>query len=182
MRAQPSAARRHRRLLGVAYPHPTTPTASVIMRANVSRDTKPEMRLRSALHRAGARYRVHLPIRVDDGRPVTVDVAFMRCRVAVFVDGCFWHACPDHGAMPVANRAYWERKLRRNRERDLETTDRLSRAGWLAIRVWEHEDAGIASERILAALAAGSRDEPAVAAAVSLSAARWWRGRVLGSS
>jgi DNA mismatch endonuclease (patch repair protein) len=92
-----------------------------------------------------------------------VDVAFTRRRVAVFLDGCFWHACPAHGVTPLANRAYWERKLRRNRERDLETVHRLSRAGWLSIRVWEHEDAGIASERILAALAARSRDEPAVA-------------------
>lgn len=166
MRAQPLAARQDRRLLGVAYPHPTTPTASVIMRANVSKDTRPEMRLRSALHRAGARYRVHLAIRVDAGRPVSVDVAFVRRRVAVFVDGCFWHACPEHGTMPAANRAYWERKLRRNRERDLETADRLSRAGWLAIRVWEHEDATIASKRILAALAARSRDEPAAGTGV----------------
>jgi DNA mismatch endonuclease, patch repair protein len=141
----------------VGYPHPSSPAATIIMQANPSRDTRPEMQLRSALHRAGARYRVHHAIRVDDRRPVVVDIAFTKHRLAVFVDGCFWHACPVHGEIPKANRAYWEPKLRRNRERDRETTERLADAGWLAIRTWEHEDVAVACRRVMAALAARSQ-------------------------
>lgn len=123
------------------------------MRANPSRDTGPELRLRSALHRAGVRYRVHRAIRVDDRRPVVADIVFPAHRLAVFVDGCFWHACPLHGTIPKANRAYWEPKLLRNRERDHETTIRLEGAGWLAIRIWEHEDIVVACRCVLTALA-----------------------------
>ena len=143
----PSGTRRYAK--GHDYPHPSSPVASTIMRANPSRDTGPEVRLRSALHRAGARFRVHQSIRVDEGRPVIVDIAFPRRRVAVFLDGCFWHACPEHGTIPKANREYWEPKLRGNRQRDLETVNRLERAGWCAVRVWEHEDLDAACARIL---------------------------------
>jgi DNA mismatch endonuclease, patch repair protein len=122
------------------------------MRANPSRDTVPEVRLRSALHRAGARFRVHQSIRVDGGRPILVDIVFQRRRVAVFLDGCFWHACPEHGTVPKANRSYWEPKLRRNRERDLATVNRLECAGWRALRIWEHEDVETACVRVLHAI------------------------------
>lgn len=134
------------------YPYPSSASATVIMRANVSKDTGPELRLRSALHRAGARYRVHQSIRVDAGRPVLVDVVFPRRRMAVFVDGCFWHSCPAHGEIPKANRGYWLPKLRKNQERDQETTRRLEAAGWKVVRVWEHEDVRAACKRVLAAL------------------------------
>jgi DNA mismatch endonuclease (patch repair protein) len=112
------------------------------------------MRLRSTLHRAGARFRVHHVIRVDERRPVVADIAFTRRRIAVFLDGCFWHACPEHGEIPIANRTYWEPKLARNRERDREAIARLANVGWLAIRIWEHEDVVVASSRVLDALAA----------------------------
>jgi DNA mismatch endonuclease, patch repair protein len=103
------------------YPHPSSPTATVIMKANSGRNTAPELRLRSLLHAAGLRYRVHLPIRIDSGRPISVDIAFPRWKVAVFVDGCFWHGCQVHRTVPRANGSYWGPKLVRNAERDQET-------------------------------------------------------------
>ena len=83
------------------------------MKANRSRDTGPELRLRSALHRRGWRYRVSPSLKVD-GKRIRPDVAFTRWRIAVFVDGCFWHGCPDHGSTPKSNVDYWEPKLRLN--------------------------------------------------------------------
>ena len=121
-------------------PVPSSAAASATMRANRRRDTTPERSLRSALHRLGWRFRVDLPVEAD-GRRVRPDIVFTRRRVAVFVDGCFWHACPEHGQRPRANASYWESKLRRNVERDQADTDSLKRAGWTVVRVWEHESA-----------------------------------------
>ncbi|MGH9303753.1 MAG: very short patch repair endonuclease [Acidimicrobiales bacterium] len=134
------------------YPHPSTPTASVIMKANRGRDTMPELRLRSLLHGSGMRYRVHLPVRVDSGRPISVDIAFPRQKLAVFVDGCFWHGCTQHRTVPVANSSYWAPKLQRNANRDRATVDRLHSAGWTALRLWEHDDPGEARDRIASML------------------------------
>jgi DNA mismatch endonuclease (patch repair protein) len=122
--------------------------ARATMVANRSRDTGPELRLRRELHARGLRYRVA-------ARPVpelrfTADIVFRPARVAVFVDGCFWHSCPDHGTKPTTNGAYWSHKLQRNRERDVQTDQLLSEAGWLVIRVWEHEDPLVAASRIVA--------------------------------
>jgi DNA mismatch endonuclease (patch repair protein) len=89
------------------------------MEANRRRDTAPEVRLRSLLHRAGLRFRCDHPIRID-GRIVRVDIVFTRRRLAVFVDGCFWHGCAEHGQIPQANRDYWAAKLTRNAQRDRE--------------------------------------------------------------
>lgn len=111
------------------YPAPSTLHASAVMRANPSRDTWPERRIRQLLHSARLRYRVNLSVRPDGGRPTLVDIAFTRARVAVFVDGCFWHSCPTHGTTPKANGTYWSPKLARNVERDSETTMRLELAG-----------------------------------------------------
>jgi DNA mismatch endonuclease (patch repair protein) len=101
-------------------------------------DTKPEVALRSALHRAGLRFRKDL--RLDAGgikpRP---DVVFTKQRVAVFVDGCFWHSCPEHGREPRVNTDYWTPKLMRNRERDRTQTRALSAHGWTVVRLWEHQ-------------------------------------------
>jgi DNA mismatch endonuclease (patch repair protein) len=107
------------------------------MRAIRRRDTKPEIALRSALHRAGFRYRCDFRIDLPVGR-VRPDIVFTRRRVAVFIDGCFWHSCPTHGSSPKANEAYWSPKLARNRERDIRNTDLLKQAGWKVVRVWEH--------------------------------------------
>jgi DNA mismatch endonuclease (patch repair protein) len=109
------------------------------MQAIRRRDTKPEVALRSALHRAGYRFRVDHRIDLGDGRRVRPDIVFTRPRLAVFVDGCFWHSCPDHGRQPTANAGYWSPKLERNRERDSLNTAALQDAGWSVLRVWEHE-------------------------------------------
>jgi DNA mismatch endonuclease, patch repair protein len=109
------------------------------MRANRKRDTGPELRLRSALHRSGLRFRVNHAIRPDAGRMVRPDIVFSRARLAVFVDGCFWHACPEHGTNPRRNSSYWRPKLDRNVVRDRQVDERLSAAGWQVLRIWEHQ-------------------------------------------
>jgi DNA mismatch endonuclease, patch repair protein len=116
------------------------------MQGNVRRDTKPELRLRRTLHGVGLRY-------VVDSAPVPelrwrADLVFRGPRVAVFVDGCFWHGCPEHGTRPATNATYWQAKIGRNRKRDQEQTSALTAAGWLVIRVWEHEPTGDAAARI----------------------------------
>lgn len=117
------------------------------MRANPRRDTKPEVALRSALHRRGLRFRKDLPIRLPE-RIVRPDIVFTRQRLAVFVDGCFWHSCPVHGTSPKANAGYWGPKLQRNVDRDRAVTEQLQAAGWTVLRSWEHEDSDEAASRI----------------------------------
>lgn len=110
-----------------------------IMRANRRRDTAPERAMRSALHLAGLRFRIDLPIRLEVGRTVRPDVVFTKRKIAIFIDGCFWHGCPIHGTSPATNRQYWGPKIAENRERDLRNTRDLEAAGWTVIRAWEHE-------------------------------------------
>ena len=98
------------------------------------RDTKPELSLRRAAWKLGLRYRLHY--RVGRTRP---DMVFVGARVAVFVDGCFWHGCPLHSTTPRNNRDFWVQKLRRNRERDADNTQSLIERGWQVLRLWEHE-------------------------------------------
>jgi DNA mismatch endonuclease (patch repair protein) len=110
------------------------------------RGTSVERALRSALHRRGLRFRVQL-------RPLprlrrTADIVFVSAQVAVYVDGCFWHRCPQHGTSPKNNAAWWQRKLDANVKRDRDTDERMNEAGWLPIRVWEHEDIDEAATRI----------------------------------
>ncbi|MFM8302691.1 MAG: very short patch repair endonuclease [Actinomycetota bacterium] len=120
------------------------------MLANRGRDTAPEIALRSALHRAGARFRVDWPL---PGMPRRrADVAFPRRRVAVFVDGCFWHGCPKHHVAPRANAGFWAEKVASNRRRDAETDRRLRALGWRVVRTWEHEDPERAARRVLRGL------------------------------
>jgi DNA mismatch endonuclease, patch repair protein len=110
------------------------------------RDTAPELQLRSELHRRGLRYRVdRRPLK---GVPSRADLVFGPARVAVYVDGCFWHSCPEHGTMPRSNEAWWQEKLARNRERDAETDRALAAAGWSVVRIWEHEDPIQAADRV----------------------------------
>lgn len=131
------------------------------MRGNRRRDTNPEMRLRRELHARGRRFRVDQ--RVDTGakRCPRPDLLFTRWRVAVFVDGCFWHCCPEHGQPPKSNGGYWRPKLARNVERDAEDTAALSAAGWSVLRIWEHVSPGQAASLVEGALeAAGARAQP----------------------
>lgn len=115
-------------------------------RANRSRDTSPELRLRRELHRRGLRYRVHR--RPERDIRVTADILFGPAKVAVFVDGCFWHRCPDHCVMPKGNAAWWDAKLQANQERDRRNDDTLRAHDWRVVRVWEHEDPQSAADRI----------------------------------
>jgi DNA mismatch endonuclease (patch repair protein) len=123
------------------------------MRGNRRRDTGPEQRLRSALHGAGWRFRVDLPVDCG-GTRCRPDIAFTHWRVAVFVDGCFWHGCPQHGVPPKTNTSYWGPKLARNRERDRRDTGLLGESGWTVVRVWEHLPADQALPVVEAALLA----------------------------
>jgi len=119
------------------------------MRGNRRRDTGPEKRLRSALFALGLRFRVDRPIRVTaQDRPIHPDIVFPRAKLAVFVDGCFWHGCPEHGTSPRRNSHYWNAKLRLNVERDRRYDALLRDAGWTVVRVWEHDDPEEAAARI----------------------------------
>jgi DNA mismatch endonuclease, patch repair protein len=108
------------------------------MQANRGRDTGPELAVRRRVHARGLRYRVDHPLPFDRRR--RADIAFTRAKVAVFIDGCFWHGCPDHGTTPRTNSRFWSEKIARNRVRDAQTTERLCSAGWTVLRFWEHED------------------------------------------
>ena len=97
------------------------------------KNTKPELQLRKALWARGLRYRVHAAL---IGRP---DIVFPRQRLAIYVDGCFWHGCPIHGTNPVTNADFWENKIKGNIERDRQVTSQLTKLGWIVIRIWGHE-------------------------------------------
>lgn len=128
-------------------PPASSPAVRRRMQATSRRDTRPELQLRSALHRLGLRYRVDVPV-LPDLRRRRADVVFRKARVAVFVDGCFWHGCPQHGNQPRTNPGYWEPKIARNRARDADTTTRLTAAGWHVIRAWEHEEPAQVAVRV----------------------------------
>lgn len=110
------------------------------------RDNDSEFALRRALHARGMRFRVHLAVPGNARR--SIDIAFTRARLAVFVDGCFWHGCPEHGTQPRTNSDWWRWKLQGNVARDRDTDHLLDSAGWVVLRVWEHESADRAAERV----------------------------------
>ncbi|MFE0736730.1 very short patch repair endonuclease [Streptomyces sp. NPDC058855] len=107
------------------------------MSRQARRDTAAEIMVRRLLHAAGLRYRVNVPV---PGMPRrTIDIAWGTARIAVFLDGCFWHGCPQHATHPKANAQWWRTKLDRNMARDRETTEHLTAQGWVVMRFWEHE-------------------------------------------
>ncbi|MFD6493119.1 very short patch repair endonuclease [Streptomyces sp. NPDC060188] len=115
-----------------------------------SRDTAPEIAVRRLLHASGLRYRVNVPV---PGLPRrTIDIAFGKAKVAIFMDGCFWHGCPEHATQPKANAEWWRSKLDKNMARDRETTEHLAETGWVVLRFWEHEASTTVASRIEAAL------------------------------
>lgn len=116
------------------------------MLGNVRRDTAPELAVRRELHGRGLRYRVDYPLPMARRR--RADIAFTRLKIAVFIDGCFWHSCPLHGTSPSRNSDYWLPKLSRNMARDAETTQMLTDAGWLVLRFWEHETSSSVADSI----------------------------------
>lgn len=124
----------------------SSPAVRAVMRGNKGRDTKPELALRSAVHALGMRYRVGI-------RPLpqirrTADLVFTRAKVAVFLDGCFWHGCPEHHRPAKRNAEFWKAKIEGNISRDVNTDTRLREEGWRVVRVWEHEDPAVAAHRI----------------------------------
>jgi DNA mismatch endonuclease (patch repair protein) len=134
------------------YPRASSEGRSANMRAIRRTDTKPEMALRRALHKMGYRFRKDYRLDLDSGRRVRPDIAFTARRVAVFVDGCFWHVCPDHGSNPSVNQGYWTPKLLRNVERDRAADAALEVAGWRVVRLWEHEPLDAAVAAVVTAL------------------------------
>ena len=120
------------------------------MQLQRTRDTEPELAIRRLLHARGLRYRVdYSPL---PGFRRRADIVFTRSRVAVYVDGCFWHGCPEHGTRPRRNSAFWTTKLASNKDRDTETDRRLNSAGWTVIRVWEHDDPVVVADLVQSAV------------------------------
>lgn len=121
-----------------------------VMQGNRSRDTSPELAVRRRLHADGFRFRVaHRP---EPGVNRTADIVFTKQRIAIFIDGCYWHACPEHRTVSRANASYWSNKLARNVARDADTNSRLQDAGWTVLRFWEHEDPDTVAATIVAAV------------------------------
>lgn len=129
----------------------TTPSVSSRMSRQAVRDTAPELAVRRALFASGERFRVAFPV-PGRGR-CTIDVAFPRRKVAVFIDGCFWHGCTEHKTIPRSNSATWTKKLSENRRRDQAVDDLLRGQGWVVVRAWEHEDPDGVCDRVREVLA-----------------------------
>lgn len=130
------------------YPRPADLATTTRMQANRRRDTRPEVAVRSRLHRSGLRFFVDRPLRLAD-RIVRPDIVFPRVRVAVFIDGCYWHGCPEHGTQPRRNGEYWSDKLRRNVERDGLVDAALAAEGWTSLRHWEHESPAAVAQLVV---------------------------------
>lgn len=135
----------------VPYPEPKDAAATKVGKANPRTGTKPEARLRSMLHRRGHRFRKDHLLRAGAVR-VRPDLVFTRWKLAVFVDGCFWHQCAEHGRIPKTNSAYWIPKLATNVERDRRANMALADEGWAVLRIWEHDDVHVAVDLVEEAL------------------------------
>ncbi len=120
------------------------------MQAIRSRDTKPERLIRRLVHANGLRYRVAARPLPDLRR--TADLVFRPAKVAVFIDGCYWHGCPEHYVSPKTNPGYWSEKVARNIARDRDTDEQLSAAGWLVLRFWEHQSSDACALSIISAV------------------------------
>ncbi|WP_192759592.1 very short patch repair endonuclease [Actinomadura algeriensis] len=149
MSSEDSSDRRAKAWAAGTYPQPATEGRSRNMKANRRSDTKPEIALRRALHARGYRYRKDFRLDLPGGVRVRPDIVFTARRVAIFVDGCFWHVCPEHGREPTSNEWYWTPKLRRNVERDQAADAALQAAGWRVVRLWEHEPLLTAVEAVM---------------------------------
>lgn len=128
------------------------------MQAIRSRDTQPERLIRRLVHANGLRYRVAARPLPDLRR--TADLVFRPAKVAVFIDGCYWHGCPEHYVAPKTNPGYWSDKVARNVARDRDTDQRLTEAGWLVLRFWEHQNSDVCALAIVDAVCARRRDLP----------------------
>ena len=120
------------------YPYPLSEKVTSSMKGNRRVGTKPEKDLRSSLHQLGFRFRKDYPIDVGSKRKCRPDIVFTKKKIAVYVDGCFWHLCPEHGHIPSHNREYWVNKLNKNASRDEQDSALLAENGWTVVRIWEH--------------------------------------------
>lgn len=145
-----TGAEQHHTFPVPAHPGASSPELSIRMSGAARRDTAPELALRRELHARGLRYRV--TYRVPGLNRRTIDIAFTRLRLAVFVDGCFWHGCPEHGRTPTQNVSWWTQKLAANRDRDRDTDRHLGTVSWTALRIWEHCVAWSAADQVQAVL------------------------------
>jgi len=128
-------------------PSASAPSVRQRMQATLRRDTPPELKIRSLLHRRGYRFRVDArPLKSQKSR---ADIVLKRFRVAVYIDGCFWHGCPLHATWPKANASWWREKIESNRYRDARANAVLMASGWVVVRIWEHEDPSTALDRIV---------------------------------
>ena len=149
----------------------SSPASRAVMRANRRRDTRPEMAVRRLVHALGLRYRVdHRPLPDLNRR---ADLVFTRAKIAVFIDGCYWHGCPDHGTTAKANAAYWSAKISRNKSRDADTDHQLTQAGWTVLRFWEHEDPDVVARTVAEHVRPPSVEPPPPAAPHGSALARW---------
>ena len=149
-RRSPSTGRR------VGVPSASSLDAQRRMENQPQRDTRPEKTIRSLLHREGFRFFVDRSPLPDLRR--RADILFPKAKIAVYVDGCFWHGCPQHGTWPKANAEWWKQKIETNRQRDIDTNARLAAAGWTTLRVWEHDEPTRAAAKISSALASRSAE------------------------
>lgn len=120
------------------------------MQGNRSRDTKPELRVRRLVHALGLRYRVNQ--RPLPEHRLTADLVFTRAKIAVYIDGCYWHGCPEHHRAARTNATFWSTKIEGNRSRDKRTQAILETAGWRCLRFWEHEDPQIVANKVYSAV------------------------------
>ncbi|MGH3866778.1 MAG: very short patch repair endonuclease [Pseudonocardiaceae bacterium] len=159
MTGRPNSVLRTRREESAAGSYATTPGIRSRMQLQRTRDTAPELALRRLLHARGLRYRVdRAPL---PGLRRRADIVFGPARVAVYVDGCFWHGCPEHGnPRPAANGWYWPAKIAANKARDADTDQRLRAAGWIVIRTWEHDDPAQTADLVDAAVRHRRRHDP----------------------
>ncbi|RFU21157.1 very short patch repair endonuclease [Geodermatophilus marinus] len=139
-------------------PHPGATSAEISRRMSRlrRRDNRPEMAVRRLLYARGLRYRVCF--RIPGQRRRTIDIVFVGARLAVYIDGCFWHGCPEHQHMPKANTSWWVQKMAMNRARDAAATAQLEGLGWTVLRFWEHED----PKAVVTTIVARLNDETAI--------------------
>ena len=131
----------------VKTPKSRTLAVRNVMKANRGVDTKPELKLRSQIHKSGLRYAIDVRPESDINR--RADLVFRSAKVAVFVHGCFWHGCPKHYTSPKSNKEYWAQKVRKNRERDQETQRLLRKRGWKVLVFWEHQNSEACSQVVV---------------------------------
>lgn len=131
---------------GSKGPTPLSDTIRRRMETARQRDTSIEVRLARELHDLGLSFESN--VAAIPGTRSRPDLLFATPKIAVFVNGCFWHGCPDHGTWPKHNAAWWRTKIEANRERDVKNDDVLTRAGWIVLRYWEHDDPRVAAREI----------------------------------